>query len=206
MTCFRSLKIPSVLRIASGGSCAAHAAGFIATAQVLLYLMCNQCAVLAREQRLYLGAHCTPRQVYQYELSDMSCPPLPPGDTLFALACGRLIEGNPPTMWNSLSKLVVLPRDTAVYSAHEYTQSNAKFAVTMEGSNELLQERKNAIDEARSKVGGEGGRGKIEGWVVLGRKGGGLVGEGDIGATVLRMRKGRYSELQGGGEEWKADE
>lgn len=73
------------------------------------------------------------------------------GDTLFALGCGRLFEGDPPTMWNSLSKLVVLPRDTAVYCAHEYTQSNAKFAVTMEGGNELLQERKKVIDEARSK-------------------------------------------------------
>jgi hydroxyacylglutathione hydrolase len=56
-------------------------------------------------------------------------------------------------MWRSLSKLAVLPRDTAVYCAHEYTQSNARFAVTMEGGNQQLQERKKAIDEARSKVG-----------------------------------------------------
>lgn len=47
-------------------------------------------------------------------------------DTLFALGCGRVFEGTHKQMWESLSKLTVLPRDTSVYCAHEYTQSNAR--------------------------------------------------------------------------------
>jgi len=43
------------------------------------------------------------------------------GDTLFAMGCGRLFEGDPPTMWNSLSKLAALPDDTRIYCGHEYT-------------------------------------------------------------------------------------
>jgi hydroxyacylglutathione hydrolase len=75
------------------------------------------------------------------------------GDTLFALGCGRLFEGDPPMMWSSLSKLLPLPRDTLVYCAHEYTQSNARFAVHIDPNNQALAARKVAIDEARSKVG-----------------------------------------------------
>ena len=49
------------------------------------------------------------------------------GDTLFALGCGRLFEGTPEMMWNSLKKLKKLPDDTKIYCGHEYTLSNAKF-------------------------------------------------------------------------------
>ena len=49
------------------------------------------------------------------------------GDTLFALGCGRLFEGTPEMMWNSLKKLKNLPDDTKIYCGHEYTLSNAKF-------------------------------------------------------------------------------
>ncbi|KAF8058326.1 gloB [Scenedesmus sp. PABB004] len=73
------------------------------------------------------------------------------GDTLFALGCGRLFEGDPQTMWASLSKLTPLPRDTLVYCAHEYTQSNARFAVTVDPHNAALAARKAAIDEARAR-------------------------------------------------------
>lgn len=58
------------------------------------------------------------------------------GDTLFSLGCGRFFEGTPAQMWESLSKLVALPGDTQVYCAHEYTQSNAKFALYVDGGNE----------------------------------------------------------------------
>lgn len=74
-----------------------------------------------------------------------------PGDTLFALGCGRLFEGDPQMMWKSLSKLLPLPADTLVYCAHEYTQSNARFAVSVDPNNAALQERKQRIDDARSK-------------------------------------------------------
>ena len=61
------------------------------------------------------------------------------GDTLFALGCGRLFEGTPAQMWESLGKLRALPEDTAVYCAHEYTASNAAFALSVDGANtELL--------------------------------------------------------------------
>lgn len=74
-----------------------------------------------------------------------------PGDTLFALGCGRLFEGDPRTMWASLSKLTGLPRETKVYCAHEYTQANARFAVTADPGNAALAERKARVDEARSR-------------------------------------------------------
>ena len=57
------------------------------------------------------------------------------GDTLFALGCGRLFEGTPAQMWDSLTKLKGLPADTIIYCAHEYTAANAKFAVTIEPEN-----------------------------------------------------------------------
>jgi len=57
------------------------------------------------------------------------------GDTLFALGCGRLFEGTPAQMWDSLSKLRALPDDTTVYCAHEYTASNAAFALSVDGAN-----------------------------------------------------------------------
>jgi hydroxyacylglutathione hydrolase len=54
------------------------------------------------------------------------------GDTLFALGCGRLFEGTAEQMWGSLSKLTALPDDTTVYCAHEYTASNARFALSVD--------------------------------------------------------------------------
>jgi len=54
------------------------------------------------------------------------------GDTLFALGCGRLFEGTAEQMWTSLSRLAALPDETAVYCAHEYTASNARFALSVD--------------------------------------------------------------------------
>ena len=53
------------------------------------------------------------------------------GDTLFAMGCGRLFEGDAATMWNSVRKIMAMPGDTEVYCAHEYTQANAKFALSV---------------------------------------------------------------------------
>lgn len=72
------------------------------------------------------------------------------GDTLFALGCGRLFEGTPQQMWRSLDKLRSLPGDTRVYCAHEYTQSNARFALTVDPDNAALRARAKAIDAARA--------------------------------------------------------
>ncbi|NHX28308.1 hydroxyacylglutathione hydrolase, partial [Escherichia coli] len=62
-------------------------------------------------------------------------------DSLMALGCGRLFEGDADTMWASLSKLAALPADTVICSGHEYTQSNAKFALTIEPDNPDLISR-----------------------------------------------------------------
>lgn len=73
------------------------------------------------------------------------------GDTLFALGCGRLFEGSPTQMWSSLQKLMALPDETTVYCAHEYTQANAAFAVTVEPNNTDLAQRVRQIDELRAQ-------------------------------------------------------
>lgn len=63
------------------------------------------------------------------------------GDTLFAGGCGRLFEGTPDQMYESLSKLAQLPPDTKIYCAHEYTQSNLEFALSIEPENTALVNR-----------------------------------------------------------------
>ena len=72
------------------------------------------------------------------------------GDTLFALGCGRLFEGTPQQMWASLQKLTALPDATAVYCAHEYTASNARFALSVD-ADPALKARTDAIFAAREK-------------------------------------------------------
>jgi hydroxyacylglutathione hydrolase len=72
------------------------------------------------------------------------------GDTLFAGGCGRLFEGTPAQMLDSLDRLAALPETTAVYCAHEYTLSNLKFALEVEPENTALQERVLREQEKRS--------------------------------------------------------
>ena len=72
------------------------------------------------------------------------------GDTLFAIGCGRVIEGNARMMWESLRKLMALPKETTVYCGHEYTQANAKFALTIEPENAALQARAKEVDALRA--------------------------------------------------------
>jgi len=72
------------------------------------------------------------------------------GDTLFALGCGRLFEGTPEQMWDSLQRLAALPDDTTVYCAHEYTASNARFALSVDDSAEL-RARAEHVFAAREK-------------------------------------------------------
>lgn len=73
------------------------------------------------------------------------------GDTIFALGCGRLFEGTAPQMWSSLEKLMTMPDETMLYCAHEYTQSNARFALTVEPGNSALRERASEIDHLRAQ-------------------------------------------------------
>ena len=63
------------------------------------------------------------------------------GDTLFSVGCGRIIEGTPEMMWNSLLKIRNLPADTQIYCGHEYTAANVHFALTIEPKNPALRAR-----------------------------------------------------------------
>lgn len=72
-------------------------------------------------------------------------------DSLMALGCGRVFEGTPEQMWHSLSKLMALPPETLVYSGHEYTAANAKFARTVDPGNSALISRSDAISAARDQ-------------------------------------------------------
>ena len=73
------------------------------------------------------------------------------GDTLFAMGCGRLFEGAPAQMWDSLSRLSGLPPETTVYCAHEYTQANAKFALSVDPDNPALIARATEVNAARAR-------------------------------------------------------
>lgn len=72
------------------------------------------------------------------------------GDTLFAIGCGRVIEGTMEMMWRSLAKIRALPPDTTIYCGHEYTLANAQFAMTIEPGNEALQRRLKDVEALRA--------------------------------------------------------
>ncbi len=73
------------------------------------------------------------------------------GDTLFVMGCGRLFEGTPEQMWQSLEKLKKLPGQTKIYCTHEYTQANARFALTIEPENEALLAKAQQVDQLRTQ-------------------------------------------------------
>jgi len=81
------------------------------------------------------------------ETGDLFC-----GDTLFAGGCGRLFEGTPAQMVDSLSKLRALPDNTRVWCAHEYTLKNLQFALTVDKENPDLQTRYTEVQEARRRL------------------------------------------------------
>ncbi len=72
-------------------------------------------------------------------------------DTLFAMGCGRLFERPAADMWHSFQKLMALPDETKVYFGHEYTLSNARFALTVDPDNAALQQRAREVEDLRSR-------------------------------------------------------
>jgi hydroxyacylglutathione hydrolase len=86
---------------------------------------------------LFIPAHTAGHVAYYFEPEKAVFT----GDTLFAGGCGRLFEGDAAMMLRSLSKLMALPDETAVYFGHEYTEKNLRFALTLEPGNRALQER-----------------------------------------------------------------
>ncbi len=102
---------------------------------------------LAEAEVLFIPGHTSGHIAYAFrDQRALFC-----GDTIFALGCGRMFEGTPQQFWTSLSRLRSLPDDMRVYCAHEYTQSNARFAVTVETDNKQLIARSASIDAARAR-------------------------------------------------------
>jgi len=73
------------------------------------------------------------------------------GDTLFAMGCGRLFEGTPAQMFANMARLAALPPETIVYCAHEYTQSNGRYALHAEPDNPALLKRMREVDALRAR-------------------------------------------------------
>ncbi|WP_022683554.1 hydroxyacylglutathione hydrolase [Sphingobium bisphenolivorans] len=73
------------------------------------------------------------------------------GDTLFAMGCGRLFEGTAEQMFANMKRFSELPDDTVVYCAHEYTQSNGRFALGVEPDNAVLRARMAQVEAARER-------------------------------------------------------
>ncbi len=94
----------------------------------------------------FVGAHTAGHIAYL--LPDV--PAAFVGDTLFAMGCGRLFEGTPAMLWAALRRLEALPEATAIYCAHEYTQANGRFALSVEPDNPALVRRMAAVDAARA--------------------------------------------------------
>ena len=73
------------------------------------------------------------------------------GDSIFALGCGRMFEGTAPQFWESLTRIAALPDETTLYCAHEYTASNARFAVSVDPDNADLRARADEITRLRAE-------------------------------------------------------
>jgi len=104
-------------------------------------------------QVLFVPGHTKAHIAYYFPPSEPHEPgELFCGDTLFAGGCGRLFEGTPAQMVNSLSKIRALPDSTRVWCAHEYTLGNLRFAVTVEGQNQVLQARLERVKAMRQRL------------------------------------------------------
>ncbi len=100
-----------------------------------------------RGEVLFVGAHTMGHIAYHFAAAKL----LFPGDTLFAMGCGRLFEGDADDLFAALAKLQRLPADTRVFCAHEYTLGNARFALTVEPENAALQARYAKVQELRAR-------------------------------------------------------
>lgn len=100
-----------------------------------------------RAQVLGVGGHTLGHIAYHFAQAQVAFV----GDALFALGCGRMFEGQPAQMWESLERLAALPEDTQIYCAHEYTAANARFALAMDGDNPALQRRSEEITRLRAQ-------------------------------------------------------
>lgn len=72
------------------------------------------------------------------------------GDTMFSLGCGRMFEGTPVQFFDSFRKIAALPPRTLIYCGHEYTQSNARFALSIDPDNHRLRDKAAEVDRLRA--------------------------------------------------------
>ncbi|MDH3445067.1 MAG: hydroxyacylglutathione hydrolase [Deltaproteobacteria bacterium] len=94
---------------------------------------------------LFIPGHTTGHVAYLFG-NALFC-----GDTLFTAGCGRLFEGTPEMMHGSLSRLMGLRDDTKIYCGHEYTESNLRFAITLEPKNPKLVSRYERVQAQRAR-------------------------------------------------------
>jgi hydroxyacylglutathione hydrolase len=90
--------------------------------------------------------HTAGHIVYWFEEDEIAFT----GDTLFSLGCGRVFETPYSVMWDSLVKLAALPGETQIYCGHEYTEANARFALTIEPDNAVLKNRAASVAALRA--------------------------------------------------------
>ena len=101
----------------------------------------------SRYRVLFVPGHTSGHIAYWFfEEKKLFC-----GDTLFAMGCGRLFEGSPEQMFNSLSQIKALPPETVIYCAHEYTEQNGRFALTLTADNPDLKLRMRKVRLQRKK-------------------------------------------------------
>ena len=100
-----------------------------------------------RAMVLDVPAHTAGHIAYHFETEQVAFV----GDTLFAMGCGRLFEGTAAQMYDNMRTLEALGDATAIYCAHEYTLSNARFALTVEPDNAALQQRVSDVVAARER-------------------------------------------------------
>ncbi|MCE2564316.1 hydroxyacylglutathione hydrolase [Komagataeibacter sp. FNDCF1] len=109
------------------------------------------------------------------------------GDTLFSMGCGRLFEGTPADMYGSLQRIGALPDDTLVCCGHEYTQSNARFALHVDPDNAALRARAAQVDALRHE-----GRPTVPVTLGLERATNPFLRAEDV-ATLARLRREKDS-------------
>ncbi len=97
-------------------------------------------------QVLEVPAHTAGHIAYHFPDNDVIFV----GDTLFAMGCGRLFEGTAEQMFANMQRLAALPPETRVYCAHEYTQSNGRYALVAEPDNAAIRARMAEVDLARA--------------------------------------------------------
>lgn len=99
-----------------------------------------------RAQVIDVGGHTLGHIAYWFEDAGVAFV----GDSLFALGCGRMFEGTPEQMQAGLARLRSLPPETVIYCAHEYTQANARFALSVDPENQALQSYARRVDAMRA--------------------------------------------------------